>query len=135
MFKFLQKYSLVLVISITAGLLIGFKTFHSTHQGEVMSETLYSNGERIEDSEPSRTSRTIPSIQPTPTISNTPKPTKVVTPTLSEEQMMELLEEFGIDPDNPEESVMKILNDLDIDPENPKEEDLQKILDFLDNAN
>ncbi len=118
MFKFLRKYSLVLALSITAGFLIGFKTFHNPEtqpEGEIkpLEHQL---------------------VEPTPTleITPTPKPTVIATPTLSEENIKELLEDLGIDPENPEEGVEKILKELNIDPDNPTEEDFQKILDFLE---
>ncbi len=106
------------MLSITAGFLIGFKTFYKPEaqsEGEVKS---------LENQ----------LAEPTPTIEiiSTPRPTVFATPTLSEENIKKLLEELDIDPENPEEGIEKILKKLNIDPENPTEEDFQKILNFLE---
>lgn len=101
MFKFLRKYSLILVISIIAGFLIGFKTLIFDNQPQDNMNTLQT---------PTPTLTSAPS--PTPT----PKPTIIPTPTISEQELNQILEELNIDPDN------------------PTEEDLEKILEFLENG-
>jgi hypothetical protein len=97
MAKFLKKYSLVLIISIIAGLIIGFRTFNSSDNQNN-------------------------SVKPTPT----PMPTLVLTPTLEPIPTLPVLPELT------DEEIEELIDDIGIDPNASEEEKIQRILDYFE---
>ncbi len=102
MAKFFKKYSLVLLISVIAGLLLGFKTLDSSDQQNVLPT-------------PTPTPTTGPISTPSPV----PIPTLNLLPNLSDEEIEELRDEIGIDPNaSDEENIQKILEWLELEDRN-----------------
>jgi len=99
MIKFFKKYSLVLLISIIAGLIIGFRTFNSPDNQDNLAKP---------------TPTPMPTLVLTPTLE--PIPTLPVLPELTDEEIEELIDEIGIDPNaSEEEKIQKILDYFEIE--------------------